>query len=583
MVREEWICLNGEWEFAFDDDDRGLEERWFEDGHRLDRRIIVPFAYQADLSGVGDKGVHEIVWYARDLETPPGFPDRDFVLHFGAVDYRSTVWVNGQEVAHNRGGHVPFAIDICPYLREGTNRIVLRVEDRQDAHQPRGKQSIDGIPRTTDYYCTTGIWQTVWLEPLSPIRFDHLRIVPHLEWQGGDDALEIDVTLHAPAAGWRVEIEVLNGEEVVAHAQDDSGCPACRQFLTIKDARRWSPEDPFLYDLRLKLYEGETLLDEIRSYAGLRVIGIRNGQILLNGEPIYLKMVLDQGYWPDGNMTAPSDEALRHDIELTKAMGFNGSRKHQKVEEPRWLYWCDRLGLLVWGEMANSREWCVEAEEMFIAEWQRVLRRDANHPCIVTWVPLNESWGLPGLEEEHAGQYAFLERVVQLTRRSDSTRPVIDNDGWEHTDITDIAAIHDYTPTGDKIRARYAETVAGGPLPAKTWYEKHERSHFLRGACHRGQPVVLSEVGGFLMVPAGLPKERLDWLYSVYGTINSEQELLDRYRDLMQGLADLKFLSGFCYTQLTDIEQEINGLLTYDRKPKVPVEEIARIHRELFH
>jgi hypothetical protein len=291
-------------------------------------------------------------------------------------------------------------------------------------------------------------------------------------------------------------------------------------------------------------------------------------------------MVLDQGYWPKSYLTAPSDEALQTDIGWTKLFGFNGARKHQKIEDPRWLYWCDRLGLLVWEEMPNAREWSPKAEEALSTEWQEAVRRDYNHPCIVAWVPVNESMGFPSLNQEHAGQYAFIERMVRVTRRLDSTRPVIDNDGWEHTDITDICAIHDYTPTAEKLAGRYETMLSGGSLPTQAWLA--DKPLFARGSRYRGQPIILSEVGGFLAIPPDLAPEKRDMLYEFYGSFHSLDEFLEKYRDLMRGIASLKFLDGFCYTQLTDIEQEINGLLTYDRQPKLSAELIAAVHKEFL-
>jgi hypothetical protein len=239
------------------------------------------------------------------------------------------------------------------------------------------------------------------------------------------------------------------------------------------------------------------------------------------------------------------------------------------------------MGLLVWGEMANARAWSPEAEEKFIAEWERVVRRDANHPCIATWVPLNESWGVPSLGKNHPGQYAFVERVVTVTRRLDPSRPVIDNDGWEHTDIGDIFAVHDYTSTGEKLKARYPGAPGRAGFPDATGIT-FSRALMISGGRFRGQPVVLSEVGGFLMMPPDVPEEKLDRLYQIYGTSRDGADLFAKYCDLMQGIAALDWVSGFCYTQLTDIEQEINGLLTYDRQAKITPEEIAAVHRELF-
>jgi beta-galactosidase/beta-glucuronidase len=575
FVREEWLNLNGEWEFAFDDDDQGLELGW-QDGRELSRRIIVPFSYQSELSGINDKSIHEHVWYARTFEVPEGWLKRDLLLIFGAVDYASTLWINGHEVGHNRGGYVPFQFDISPYVSPGPNRLTLRVTDRQDAQQPRGKQSLSGLPHDIDYYCTTGIWQTVWLEPVPPIRIEEIKTLTHAH----RNLVELSVFLHAPSAPWRIEVEVLEQDRVVARGQDQTAVATGRMVVTIPYAKLWSPRTPNLYDLRLRLYDGDQLLDEVRSYVGLRGIRLVDGKFFLNGEPTYLKMVLDQGYWPDGQLTAPSDEALQTDIGWVKMFGFNGVRKHQKIEDPRWLYWCDRLGLMVWEEMPNAREWSSQAEEALSAEWQVAVSRDFNHPCIVSWVPVNESMGFPGLGQEHAGQYAFIERMVRVTRRLDPTRPVIDNDGWEHTDITDVCAIHDYTPTADQIRERYHQRMMGGELPFRVWLG--EKPLFARGSKYRGQPIVLSEVGGFLSIPPHLREDERDMLYQFYGSFTTPEELLQRYRDLMQGIVSLRFLAGFCYTQLTDIEQEVNGLLTYDRQPKLPAESIAEIHRELF-
>ncbi len=325
----------------------------------------------------------------------------------------------------------------------------------------------------------------------------------------------------------------------------------------------------------------DTVVDTLYAYAGMRSVTLAPDGLYLSGVRTYQKLVLDQGYWPDGGMTAPSDDALRADVEWALSFGFNGARKHQKVESSRWLYWCDKLGLMVWGEMADARDWSLGAQDHFVQEWERAMRRDLSHPCIVAWVPLNESWSVPELGVGHLAQYAFVERLSAVTRRIDLSRPVIDNDGWEHTDVTDILTIHDYTATGESLRARYADALAGGDLPPRTWGDA-AIALFSRGSVYHGQPVMLTEIGGLLMIPAGTPLEQLDNLYNIYGTLRSSDELAERYADILQGVASLHFVSGFCWTQLTDVEQEKNGLLTYDRTPKIPPERIAAIHARLL-
>ncbi|HYK22934.1 MAG TPA: hypothetical protein VEV42_19480, partial [Pyrinomonadaceae bacterium] len=290
FVRSIWFNLNGEWEFAFDDADEGLKRGWF-DGRTLPLRIMVPFGYQTALSGINDKSIHEVVWYARSFELPEEFCKRDLLLNFGAVDYSCTIWINGQEVGHNRGGHVPFQFDIAPYLKTGENRLTVRVVDRQDPQQPRGKQSYTGLPESIDYYCTTGIWQTVWLEPVPPIRIEELRLITHAK----RSLLELTVFLHAPSAAWRVEVEVLEEGKRVAIGEDQTAVATGRFAITIPYAKLWSPESPHLYDLQVRLYDGNNLLDEVGSYCGLRGIELREGKLLLNGRPTYMKMVLDQG------------------------------------------------------------------------------------------------------------------------------------------------------------------------------------------------------------------------------------------------------------------------------------------------
>lgn len=577
LLRPLWCSLDGEWEFAFDDANQGLAGKWYVD-FDFPLRIQVPFPYQASASGIGTTAIHEIVWYARNFIVPPTWASGDLLLHFGAVDYRTEVWINGELVGRNCGGHVPFALNIAPWLRPGENRVVLRVEDRQDPAQPRGKQSASGRPVRIYYHCSTGIWQTVWLEPVNAVRIDFLHFIK----TEPDGTLVLDALLHAPFGAWRAELEVLaslDDDRVVARCTASTGSACIRLETHIAGALAWSPEQPHLYRLRLRLFHQEQLLDSLESYVGLRTISLQDGKFCLNSRPTFLLMVLDQGYWPDSLIAAPSDAALRGDVAWIKRFGFNGVRKHQKIENERWLYWCDRLGLMVWEEMPNARSWSGTSEESLLSEWERAIARDLNHPSIVAWVTVVESWGFPALKR-HPEQQAFLERMVTRTRMLDPQRPVVDNDGWEHTDLTDLCTIHDYTHPVEKLLARYASCAATGIPPEHGWYR--DKPLFLPGGCYRGQPVILSEVGGFLTTPPLQSSEKPDRLFDYYDTSQNAVQLAEKYQALMEGLASLNFLAGVCFTQLTDIAHETNGLLTPERAPKLAPTWLAALHLRLW-
>lgn len=562
LVRDHWLSLNGPWEFAFG-----------EEGP-LDLTINVPFAYQWELSGIHDHRMSDVVRYARNFTVPEDWAGDLILLHFGAVDYEATIWVNGTEIGAHRGGHVPFTLDITRLLQPGENRLELRVVDAQDRDQPRGKQASNGLPHGIDYWCTTGIWQTVWLEPVSPTYLGDLYVQPDLP----TSTLLLTPFVYGGRADVTLEVAVFDGDDVVAEADVCATLLADPIRLSIPAVKPWTPENPHLYDIRVRLRRNGEVIDEVASYAGMRSVEVRNGRFLLNGEPRYLRLVLDQGYWPDGGLTAPTDEALKADVEWMKTLGFDGARKHQKVEDPRWLTWCDRLGLLVWGEMANARAWSFECQEHLEAEWARVVERDRSHPCIIAWVPLNESMGYPDLEAGNAAQIHGVERLAHLTRRLDPTRPVIDNDGWEQTASSDVIAVHDYSHSGSDLASRYQGVLAGEPLPTRIW--SGSRRSLLEGVEQGGRPILLTEVGGFLTRP-DVPEEDLDVMYRIYNSVSTGDELLNRYRELMENIGSLPFIAGFCYTQLTDVEQEKNGLLTYDRQPKVDPAAVADIHRAM--
>lgn len=569
FVRKEWLSLNGTWEFGFDDDNAGEEAQWYlADGPAaFNQSIQVPFAFQSRLSGIEDPSFHDVVWYKRSFEVPEKWSGQRIVLHFGAVDYAAKVWVNGQLVAMHTGGHTPFQADITPSLAAGSNIIVVRAEDfSRDVTLPRGKQYWLEQSAAIFYTRTTGIWQSVWLEPLAAVHLKKTMITPDID----RNEIRIRTFLHGFKAGdaLKLRVTVSYGGEIVAEDQYmvKSGEPhrtiGLGDFTEHGLGRLWSPEHPNLYDIRFQLFREENLLDEAASYFGMRKVSVEDGRLCLNNRPYYQRLVLDQGYYPDGILTAPSDEALKRDVELTKEMGFNGVRKHQKTEDPRFLYWCDKLGLVVWSEAANAYEYSEAYVRRFTQEWMEIIERDYNHPSIITWVPLNESWGVPNVQIDTRQQQHGL-AMYHLTKSLDAMRPVVYNDGWEHM-TTDLVTIHDYESRQEVLEARYASAESAvTTMPAN-------RKIFVGGASYQGQPILISEFGGIAF-------KKSDWEGWGYSGAENEEDFLKKLKAVVDPMFTSPVIQGYCYTQLTDVEQEINGLLTYDRIPKAPLEAIRNI------
>lgn len=531
----------------------------------------MPFCYQSELSGIGDASFHDVVWYARTFEAPAD--GERLLLHFGAVDYRAAVWVNDTQVASHEGGHTPFSTDVTPVLGEGENTLVVRAEDpSRDATIPRGKQYWKEKSEGIFYTRTTGIWQTVWLEPVGSKRIDSLRLTPYVDRA----CVDVVVSVEGFEPGFALRLLVSLEGSPVLDDRVEMREPLIRRRLPLVSRgvapdtphlsewpkpALWSPEEPNLYDLKLELLDATgSVFDAVESYFGMRKIEAKGGEVFLNGRPCYQRLVLDQGYFPGGLLTAPTDEDLRRDIELAREMGFNGARKHQKVEDPRWLYWADTLGFLVWGEMANAYAYSPGYVRRITAEWQEAVIRDRNHPCIIAWVPMNESWGVPELATDPA-QVDHLLALYHLTRSLDPSRLVVSNDGWEHA-RTDLCTIHDYGSPEDLSR-RYATPDSSVTV------RPHNRSVYAPGHGYRGEPVLISEFGGL-----AFSGDEGGWGYS---TVADADEFLERYGALISALLHSETVRGFCYTQLTDVEQEVNGLLTCGRKPKADPARIREI------
>jgi hypothetical protein len=569
LQRANWTPLNGTWRFCFDHEAR------FENPGDIGRwplEITVPFPPESKASGLGDTGFHKAVWYQREVQIAPG--DDRVILRFGAVDYAAKVWVNDRLAVMHEGGHTPFAAEIT-HLLDPSGRQVITVRAEDDPHEltkPRGKQDWQLEPHSLWYPRTTGIWQTVWYERVPRTYVDKIRWTPRVDGfligfearvsgEGADD-LAIELTL---ALGQRIlasdRYQVVEGEVDRLIGLSDPGIDDFRNELL------WSPERPTLIDARVRLMRGDQVVDEFTSYTALRSVTTLRDRFMLNGRPYVLRMVLDQGYWPDTLLAAPSDEALRRDVELAKEMGFNGVRKHQKVEDPRYLYWADRLGLMVWGEMPSAYRFTRTAIKRTVREWTEVIDRDYSHPCVIVWVPFNESWGVPELTSMQSQRHA-VEALYHLTRTLDQTRPVIGNDGWESS-ATDIIGIHDYDANTEHMRQRY-----GAEIKPETLFDRRRpggRILTLDGYPHRGQPIVLTEFGGIAFQKHPDPAVKTTWGYT---RAMDEEEFARLYESLLDTVIHTALFSGFCYTQFTDTFQEANGLLHADRSPKIPLERI---------
>lgn len=568
FVREEWVNLNGEWEFEFDDEQSGERAQWQSGDQPFSRRIQVPFSFESKLSGIGIPDFHDVVWYRRTLAIPDSFKDKRILLHFGAVDYEASVWVNGTLVATHEGGHTPFHADITHALRDGENQLVVKAVDySRDVTLPRGKQYWREKSESIFYNRTTGIWQTVWMEAVSPVYLEKVKLTPDIDRK----AIEIRSFIKGYKTDGKIDLKTeisFQGQPVVEDTyrltnRAESRTIRLNDFNDHGLGKWWSPEHPNLYDLKFTLLVDDQPVDEVTSYFGMRKISVEDGKLCLNNRPYFMKLILDQGYDPNGNLTPSSDDSIRQDVELTKAMGFNGARKHQKLEDPRYLYWCDRLGLLVWGEMANAYEYSEEYVHRFTKEWQEALERDYNHPCIVVWVPINESWGVPNIQIDHLQQQHAL-TMYHLTKSLDATRLVVSNDGWEMV-ATDLYNIHDYEWRREVLKDRYGTVEkAVQSLPAK-------RNLSVGGFKYDGQPILVTEFGG-------IAYKKSDWEGWGYSGAENDEDFAERLRAVIEPLLASGVVQGYCYTQLTDVEQEINGLLTYDREPKIPLEVIKAIN-----
>ena len=563
--RADWINLNGEWKFSFDENKCGIA-KGFENAH-FDKKITVPFCPESTLSGIGDRDFHNAVWYRRDIDIPTEWSGKRIILHIGACDYFTRVYVNGREIGTHKGGYVSFSFDITDALLEKGNYITVYAEDdTRDPLQPSGKQSMRFDSHGCYYTRTTGIWQTVWLEAVGKTYIKSTKYYTNAD----EGKLSVHYTIKGETAGKALLAKAYFVGREMGRAKVSLSAEYGVIDIALMETHLWEIGDGKLYDLVLEVVEGDTVIDSVKSYFGLRKIEFKGKAFCLNGRKVYGRWVLDQGFYPDGIYTAPNDEALKADIIYSMQLGFNGARLHEKIFEERFLYHADKMGYLVWGEYPN---WGFEPTDMspinnILSEWMEEVNRDFNHPSIIGWCPINETWDVKvrGCELDIPQCRELVETVYRITKALDPTRPVIDTSGNYHT-VTDIFDVHNYNQDTEKFAIEHSKTSEGIICDSVSRSSKANRQKW------RGEPLFISEYGGIKWDTSGK-----GWGYG--NAPESEAEFLDRYKKLTETLLFNPDIFAFCYTQLYDVEQEVNGLMTYDRHFKFDPEIFRKINTQ---
>lgn len=558
FCREQWMSLNGIWEFDFGKKGKSPDYA---------QTIQVPFVYQSEAGGIGSKENHDIMWYRREFALTELKPGKRYLLHFGAVDYYTKVWVNGKYAGDHRGGYTPFSFDITKMLQE-KNQIIVYVEDRYaDTSQIRGKQMWQQQEYGCWYGGYSGIWQSVWIESVQEYYIKNCRLTPDIEKKQIEISVEISGYDQDTMISAKIECREKEVAEISCRCMEHRvsfSVSVNHPMADMNGIFLWTPESPDLYNIQLELKNKETIQDVVYTYCGMRRIQKYEDKVLLNNLPYYQKLILNQGYYPGGYITARSDEDYRNDIRLIKEMGINGVRMHQKIEDPRFLYWCDVMGLLVWEEIPSLYDFHAKAQLQYIQELFAVVERDYNHPCIAVWVAYNESWGVFDLFHSKA-QQAAVQAAYYYFKSLDQTRLVIGNDGWEHT-ATDLCTIHDYEQNAETMDEVYQDKCCVTEKVPSKMFPRYIQA---QGFSYHGQPVIVSEFAGITF------RKNQGWGYGV--SAENMEEYKKRLNGLLAAIKSKDYICGYCITQFTDVEHEQNGLLYFDRTSKIPVEEICQM------
>ena len=555
--RANYEILNGEWEFEFDFGNSGINREMFKNSSVFSKKITVPFCVESELSGIGYKDFIPAVWYRKKINiTKEQLENRVFII-FGAVDFHAKLYVNEVEAGEHFGGYTSFRIELTKYLKEGENILTLYVEDdTRSFMQARGKQSEEFYSHGCDYTRTTGIWQTVYLEFVKKDYIKNFKVYPNIE------NATLTITADLVGKGDFKATAFWDGKEVGVAESKVLG-QTVTVTLNLTEKHLWEVGKGGLYSLTLNFSD-----DEVTSYFGLREVDLSDGVCKINGKPVFQRLILDQGFYPDGIYTAPTKEALKNDILLSMKVGFNGARLHQKIFEPLFLHYCDELGYIVWGEHGNwGLNWTkFESLRYFLLEIEEEIERDFNHPSIIGWCPYNETW-----EIDRAFQDADVLRIVYRTVKAlDKTRPCIDTSGNYHVE-TDIFDVHDYEQDYKIFKENYDKLFKENEL-----YDRFpDKQHW------NGEPVFMSEYGGIRVVLQDVNAENTKEAWGYGNAARSLEEFYERYDGLTTALIDNPKMLGFCYTQLTDVEQELNGIYYYDRTEKFDAQRLYKINTKV--
>ena len=560
--RSSFIDLNGEWDFLLESSDVGEREPRYKEFPKEHLKIKVPFCYQAPESGINIQKRYDTVWYQKDISFDRKQNER-VIFHVDAADYRTRLYVNGKLVGEHLGGYTSFSFDITDYLNNNFAHIAIRCDDSYNLHQPRGKQKWRDEPFGCWYQEVTGIWKSVWAEIVNDVYIERFKLTPNKNEsvdldlflnKGTNENLSVNVSFLRKNVGRLVQ--KINGKHIKVN-------------IPLKEIHYWDVDNPNIYDVDINLGSG----DKINTLFGYRFIETKNGHIYLNNKELYMRLCLEQGYYKEGIYTFKDNNQLSNEVKIIKDSGFNGLRMHQKVEDDRFYYLCDLLGLIVWSELPSPYDFDEDTRENVIREWKEVLWQHYNHPSILVWTPINESWGVPGISHNKE-QQDFVVELYQLTKRFDKTRLVVSNDGWEHC-VTDIVTLHNYMQDPEAFKAFLIDNVMDIVENNKNIDKMNEFIPWADNYGYKGQPIMIDEFCG---IGFNVTDTNDGWGYG--SQVKETEAFLDRYSKLIKAVESSKDIAGWCMTQITDVYQEINGLFTMDRKPKAPIKDIYKANNQ---